>query len=71
MRSHTRRIQRAAFGMGLLAALGFGAVQATAAPQRGAAPQAACTASQSQYCRDKCAQQGWDGYCRNGLCYCY
>lgn len=69
MRNHTRRIQRAAFGVGMLAAMGFGAVQATAAPQV-AGVKRSCTQMQWQYCWDKCAAQGWDGYCNRGICTC-
>ena len=68
MRDQGRRIQRAAFGMGILAAMGFGAVQATAAPQRSAAAERSCTLAQYQACQTLCA--GADAICRNGSCIC-
>lgn len=69
MRNHIRRIQRAAFGMGMLAAMAFGAVQATAAPARATSAERNCTTMQQQYCRDYCGQ--WDASCRNGICTCF
>lgn len=69
MRKHGRRIQRAAFGLGLLAAMGFGAVQAMAAPAQAAAAAGSCDYWQQQYCRDYCGS--WDASCSNGICSCY
>lgn len=71
MRSYRRRIQRTAFGLGLAAAMGFGAVQAMATPARTTARAGNCYTLEEQWCRDRCESQGWDADCTNGICTCY
>jgi hypothetical protein len=70
MRNHTR-IQRVAFGMGMMAAMGFGAVQATAAP--GQVTAAACTPEQDYACMTYCLiDKGGDYWsCGDGRCICW
>lgn len=68
MAAKTKRAARGVFGLALLAALGFGATQALAAPASAEAKGAGrCT---DQYCKKACAP--FYGYCdyRSGLCAC-
>lgn len=72
MRKHTRRIQRVVFGMGMLAAMGFGAAQAVAAPSKAGAAAATCTSAERRNCLIYCNSIGGDGgFCENGQCTCY
>lgn len=65
-------IQRMVFVMGLVAAMGFGAVQAFAAPQQAKAGDGTCTPEQEFYCLDYCVNNGGDGaFCSRGQCMCY
>jgi hypothetical protein len=73
MRKHTRRIQRVVFGMGMVAAMGFGAVQAVATPAQANAAAVACTPEQDYNCMTYCLiQKGGDGWlCDSGRCICW
>ncbi len=69
MNATRRHVARGAATAAVLAALGFGAAQAFAAP---AAPRAlAARACTSYTCGTACFQKGYTGwYCFNGVCHC-
>ena len=66
-------IQRMVFGVTLVAAMGFGAVQAVAAPQQAKAGDGTCTMIQEADCVNYCVSIGGEGGAcmRGGRCLCY
>lgn len=57
--------------LGMLAAVGFGAAQALAAPTSGADANAALRACSSSTCATACFNKGYTHwYCWQGVCHC-
>jgi hypothetical protein len=68
MEGLVKTITRGAAALGLLAALGFGAAQALAAP---AAAETAARACSPLTCAASCFNRGYDlWYCSDGVCHC-
>ena len=67
MKRTERILWRALAPAALLAALGFGAAQALAAPAASAPPDTC----DRRACRDYCAARGASGTCTGGMCICY
>jgi hypothetical protein len=64
---HRLDLKAALFGAAIVASLGFGAVQAFAAPQAPAENELACT---NTYCRKVCGDLGGNWVPSAGRCYC-
>lgn len=62
-----RSMTRGLFAAAFLAAMGFGAAQATAAPSTNTKAVAGCT---PESCQKRCAQEGLTGFCAGRGCWC-